>query len=69
MRDREEADRLRRGMDFLRSLIPFRDAQHQLQQQQAILDTLNAHLKPVIADEKLQESLVRIVSRAAATPE
>jgi polysaccharide biosynthesis transport protein len=45
-------------------LVPFRDAQRQLEQQQSLLDALNVKLKQDIADANLQESPVRIISRA-----
>ncbi len=50
--------------DTTNALVPFRDAQRQLEQQQSILDALNVRLKQVIADSQLQESPVRIISRA-----
>jgi uncharacterized protein involved in exopolysaccharide biosynthesis len=45
-------------------LQAFHDAQHDLDQQQAILDALNVRLKQVMADSQLQESPVQILSRA-----
>jgi uncharacterized protein involved in exopolysaccharide biosynthesis len=105
-RDRDEAERNKRGEDVLREqiaqqqkvvddakaevekqrqnlnlkgptlpdnnkdpLVPFRDAQRQLEQQQSLLDALNVRLKQCIADKALQESPVRIISRAVAPPE
>jgi uncharacterized protein involved in exopolysaccharide biosynthesis len=50
-------------------LIPFRDAQRDLIQQQSLFDALNNRLKEVIHDIPLQESRVRIISRAVAPPE
>jgi capsular exopolysaccharide synthesis family protein len=50
--------------DITSGLVPFRDAQRQLDQQQTLLDALNVRLKQVIADSPLQESPVRIISRA-----
>jgi capsular exopolysaccharide synthesis family protein len=44
--------------------VPFTDAQRELAQQQSLLDALNVRLKQVIADSQLQESPVRIISRA-----
>jgi capsular exopolysaccharide synthesis family protein len=45
-------------------LVPFRDAQRQLEQQQSLLDALNVRLRQIQADETLAESPVRIISRA-----
>jgi len=50
--------------DVTSALVPFRDAQRQLEQQQSLLDALNVRLKQDIADSQLQESPVRIISRA-----
>jgi len=50
--------------DTTSGLVPFRDAQRQLDQQQSLLDALNVRLKQDIADSQLQESPVRIISRA-----
>jgi capsular exopolysaccharide synthesis family protein len=50
--------------DTTNALVPFRDAQRQLEQQQTLLDALNVRLKQNIADSQLQESPVRIISRA-----
>jgi capsular exopolysaccharide synthesis family protein len=50
--------------DTTNALVPFRDAQRLLDQQQSLLDALNVRLKQVIADSQLQESPVRIISRA-----
>jgi capsular exopolysaccharide synthesis family protein len=50
--------------DTTSGLVPFRDAQRQFEQQQSILDALNVRLKQIIADSPLQESPVRIISRA-----
>jgi succinoglycan biosynthesis transport protein ExoP len=50
--------------DTTNALVPFRDAQRQLEQQQSLLDALNVRLKQVITDAQLQESPVRIISRA-----
>ncbi len=49
--------------------LPFRIAQREFEQQQALLDALNLRLKQVIADEPLEPSPVRIISRAFAPPE
>jgi capsular exopolysaccharide synthesis family protein len=46
------------------ALVPFRDAQRQLEQQQSLLDALNVRLKQDESDFTLQQSPVRIVSRA-----
>jgi succinoglycan biosynthesis transport protein ExoP len=51
-------------LDTTNALVPFRDAQRQLEQQQSLLDALNVRLKQDIADSQLQESPVRIISRA-----
>ena len=45
------------------------NAQRWLEQQQSLHDALNARLKQDIADHRLQESRVRIISRAVAPPE
>ena len=45
------------------------NARRELDQQQALFDALNVRLKQVIADEKIMESPVRIISRAVAPPE
>jgi len=50
--------------DTTNELVPFRDAQRQLDQEQSVLDALNVHLKQVLSDSPLQESPVRIISRA-----
>ncbi len=50
--------------DTTNALVPFRDAQRQLEQQQTLLDALNVRLKQDEADAPLQESPVRIISRA-----
>ncbi len=50
--------------DTTTGLVPFRDAQRQLEQQQSLLDALNVRLKQVVADAGLQRSPVRIISRA-----
>jgi len=50
--------------DTTNALVPFRDAQRQLEQQQTLLDALNVRLKQNIADSQLQESPVRIIARA-----
>jgi succinoglycan biosynthesis transport protein ExoP len=50
--------------DTTNALVPFRDADRQLEQQQSLLDALNVRLKQDIADSQLQESPVRIISRA-----
>jgi succinoglycan biosynthesis transport protein ExoP len=55
-------DKLRN--DTTNALVPFEDAQRALDQQQTLLDALNVRLKQVLADETLQESPVRIISRA-----
>jgi succinoglycan biosynthesis transport protein ExoP len=46
------------------ALVPFRDAQRELEEQQSLLDALNVRLQQVIADSQLQQSPVRIISRA-----
>jgi len=50
--------------DTTNGLVPFRDAQRELEQQQSLLDALNVKLKQDVADAQLQESPVRIISRA-----
>jgi len=50
--------------DTTNDLVPFRDAQRQLDQEQNVLDALTVHLKQVLSDSPLQESPVRIISRA-----
>jgi succinoglycan biosynthesis transport protein ExoP len=50
--------------DQTNALVPFRDAERQLDQQQSLLDALTVRLKQVIADSQLQESPVRIISLA-----
>jgi len=45
-------------------LVPFRDAQRQFDQQESLLDALNVRLKQDKADAEMQESPVRIISRA-----
>jgi succinoglycan biosynthesis transport protein ExoP len=50
--------------DTTNALVPFRDAQRDLEQKQSLLDALNVRLQQVIADTQLQESPVRIISRA-----
>jgi succinoglycan biosynthesis transport protein ExoP len=46
------------------ALVPFRDAQLQVERQQSLLDALNVRLQQVITDSQLQESPVRVSSRA-----
>ena len=46
------------------ALVPFREAQRQLEQQQSLLDVLTVRLKENEADYPLQESPVTIISRA-----
>jgi len=50
--------------DTSNALVPFMDAQRQLQQQQTLLDALNVRMHQNQADSQLQESPVRIISRA-----
>jgi len=50
-------------------LKAFRDAQRDLDQQQSLLDALNARLQGDIADRPLMESPVRIIFRAEAPTE
>jgi succinoglycan biosynthesis transport protein ExoP len=50
--------------DTTNSLVPFRELQRQLSQQQSLLDALNVRMKQVITDSQLTESPVRIISRA-----
>ena len=45
-------------------VVPFREAERQLDEQQTVLDALTVRLKQVVADTPLQESPVRIISRA-----
>ena len=47
-------------------LGPFRDAQHEYEKQQSLLDAYNVHLKQVIGDSTQMESPVRIISPATA---
>jgi capsular exopolysaccharide synthesis family protein len=54
--------------DTTESLVPFRDQQRKLEQAQSLLDALNIRLKQDMADVVLQQSPVRIISRAE-TPE
>ena len=46
------------------ALVPFSDAQRVLQEQQSLLELLNIKLQQDIADVRLQQSAVRIISRA-----
>jgi uncharacterized protein involved in exopolysaccharide biosynthesis len=87
MRDQEEAERNKRGMDSLRDQIAQQQkvvedqrtavqkqpqdakSQHDLMQQQTLLDALNARFRQAIADGQLMQSSVRIISRAMALPE
>ena len=46
------------------AVVPFHDAQRRLEQSQSLLDALNIRLKQDIADSLLQQSPVRIISRA-----
>ena len=50
--------------DTTKALVPFNDAKKELEQQQALLEALNVRLHQVTADVQLQESPVRIISRA-----
>jgi len=50
--------------DTTEALVPFNDAKKELDQQQAMLESLNIRLHQVTADMQLQESPVRIISRA-----
>ena len=50
--------------DTTDALVPFNDAKRELDQQQAMLQALNVRLHQVISDMQLQESPVRIISRA-----
>jgi succinoglycan biosynthesis transport protein ExoP len=50
--------------DTTSGLVPFHDAQREVEQQQSILDALNIRLKQDMADATLAESPVRIISRA-----
>ena len=50
--------------DTTNGLVPFRDLQRTLIQQQSILDALNVRVKQVQANSMLMESPVRIISRA-----
>jgi len=45
-------------------LVPFRDAQREFEEKQSLLDALNVRLQQVIADSQLEQSPVRIISRA-----
>lgn len=55
-------DKVRR--DTTNDVVPFHDAQRRLEQSQSLLDALNIRLKQDIADSLLQQSPVRIISRA-----
>ena len=46
------------------ALVPFRDAQREFEEKQSLLDALNVRLQQVIADSQLEQSPVRIISRA-----
>jgi succinoglycan biosynthesis transport protein ExoP len=46
------------------ALVPFREAERAVDQQQSILDALNVRIKQTIADSTLQISPVRIIARA-----
>jgi polysaccharide biosynthesis transport protein len=50
--------------DTTSALVPFKDAERELDQQQTLLDALNVRLKQNKTDANLQESPVRIISRA-----
>jgi succinoglycan biosynthesis transport protein ExoP len=50
--------------DTSNDLVPFRDAQRELADEQNLLDTLKLRLQQLIANDQLQESPVRIISRA-----
>lgn len=50
--------------DTTTALVPFSDAQRQLAEQQSMLEALNIRLQQDIADVRLQQSPVRIISRA-----
>lgn len=50
--------------DTTNALVPFRDAQHNLDNQQTVLEAYNVRLRQLQVDVTLQESPVRIISRA-----
>ena len=50
--------------DTTNALVPFADAERQLSEQQSLLEALNVRLQQDIADVRLQQSAVRIISRA-----
>ena len=50
--------------DTSNGIVPFQEAQRELEQQQTLLETFNLRLKQDIADATLQESPVRIISQA-----
>ena len=58
-----DALRERSRRDQNSDLGPYRDAQHEYEKQQSLLDAYNIHLKQVIGDSTLMESPVRVISR------
>jgi polysaccharide biosynthesis transport protein len=50
--------------DQTSQLGPFRDAQHEYERAQSVLDAYSIHLRQIEADRPLAESPVRIISRA-----
>ena len=50
--------------DTSHDLVPFRDAQHELESQQSILEAYKLRLSQAVTDQTLQVSPVRIISRA-----
>jgi capsular exopolysaccharide synthesis family protein len=59
-----DALRERSRKDQNSDLGPYRDAQHEYEKQQSLLDAYNVHLKQVIGDSTLMESPVQVISRA-----
>ncbi len=62
----DQVDKLSKRVldDTTNGLVPFRDLERVLVQQQSLLDALNVRSKTVAADSLLTESPVRIISRA-----
>ena len=62
----DEVDKLTNKVreDMTNGIVPFNEAQRELEQAQSILDALDVRLKQDVADATLQESPVRIISRA-----
>ncbi len=52
------------GQENTAMLMPLREAQHELDQQQSVLDALKVRLDQFIAQHRIQQSQVRILTRA-----